>query len=565
MNIKTTFILGLIAILNACDMPREMVDVLSKEQIDAQYTLVRGQCASLYNDLLAGYFTFGNGMEASACDEADLINGGSVQVVNTGSWNQFNNPDEVLSRYYTAIRRVNDFLNPTTDVNLDAYRLDPTSGSQTIYKERLAEIKNWRYEARFLRAFYYFELIKRYGGVSIVKEPLTLETDFSVLKRNTLEECIQFIVEECDSVSQSGALPVSYNADNLGRATKGAAMALKSRVLLYAASDLYNSSEWTEGYTYPELISLPAGDRKKRWEDAAKAAKDIIDLAEAGYVLEKDYTIIGKTFDSKEMIFLRRSTASNSFEITNFPVGLPVGNGSVNPTQNLVDAYEMKSDGSKFDWSNPSQASNPYYNRDPRLSFSILHNESLFNKTTLLEIYEGGEHGKGLANATSTGYYIRKFIDESLDLVQNRTSVHSWVFFRIAEIYLNYAEALNESDPGNSDILTYVNKTRQRTGVEMPLITETDQTKVRERIRNERRVELAFEGHRLWDVRRWMTAADDLNTPVHGVDCVYKDYEFIYTKKKIEDRVFNKKMYFYPIPQSLLFTTNSQWVQNPIW
>lgn len=566
INIKIVALLSLITAFASCDMEREMVDTLSKEQIDAQYTLVRGQSASLYNDLTAGYFTYGNGMEASASDEADLINGGTVQVVNTGSWNQFNNPDEVLSKYYTAIRRVNDFLNPLVEVNLEAYRLDPAPGSQTIYKERLAEIKNWKYEARFLRAFYYFELVKRYGGVAIIKETLPLNADFSSLKRNTLEECVQFIVDECDSVSVNGALPTVYsNTDNLGRATKGAALALKSRVLLYAASDLYNSPEmWTQGYANAELISLPSGDRKKRWEAAAKAAKAVIDLTEANYGLENDYTIIGKTFNSKEMIFVRRATANGDFERTNFPVGLAVGRGSVNPTQNMVDAYEMK-DGSAFDWSNPSHAQNPYYNRDPRLGFSIFHNESLFNKVTLLEIYEGGQHGKGVANATATGYYIRKFVDESLDLVQGRTSVHSWVFFRIAEIYLNYAEALNESDPGNANILTYANKTRQRTGVNMPLITETEQGAARERIRKERQVELAFEGHRLWDTRRWMTATSDLSKDVYGVECQYKDYEFIYNRIKVENRVFEPKMYFYPIPQSLLFTTGNQWVQNPLW
>lgn len=566
INIKIASLLSVIITFVSCDMEREMVDTLTKEQIDAQYTLVKGQSAALYNDLTAGYFTFGNGMEASAADEADLINGGTVQTVNTGSWNQYTNPDEVLSKYYTAIRRVNDFLNPLVAVNLEAYRLDPSSGSQTIYKERLAEIKNWKYEARFLRAYFYFELVKRYGGVSIIKDVLPLNADFTALKRNTLDECIKFIVDECDTVSATGALPVVYALDTeLGRATKGAALALKSRVLLYAASDLFNSPEkWAQGYTNSELISLPSGDRRARWEAAAKAAKAVIDLAGANYGLESDYKIIGKTFNSKEMIFVRRATANNDFERTNFPVGLAVGGGAVNPSQNMVDAYEMK-DGTKFNWSNPTHAQNPYYNRDPRLNLSVFHNESLFNNVTLLEIYEGGDHGRGVSNATATGYYIRKFTDETLDLVQNRTSVHSWPLFRIAEIYLNYAEALNEYDPGNPDIRTYANKTRLRSSVNMPQITETDQTLVRERIHNERQVELAFEGHRLWDARRWMVATSEFSQPLYGVNCQYKDYEFIYTRYKIEDRVFEPKMYFYPIPQSLLFTTGNQWVQNPLW
>lgn len=551
--------------LCGCDMERDMVTTLSKEQINSQYELVRGQCAALYNDLLAGYFTFGNGMEASACDESDLINGGEVQTVNTGMWNQYTNPDEVLSRYYKAIRNVNDFLNPEVPVDLEAYRLDPASSSQAIYKERMAEIRNWNYEARFLRAFYYFELIKRYGGVPIITEPLTLDTDFASIQRNTLKECIDFIVSECDSVSAEGALPAVCTADNLGRATKGAALALKSRVLLYAASDLWNMPEaWASGYSNPELISIVGGDRQKQWKAAADAAKAVIDLTEAGYQLDNDYGFIGKSFQSKELIFVRRANASNDFEKTNFPVGIPEGKGQINPSQNLVDLYEMRT-GEKFDWSNPQHAQNPYYNRDPRLDYTIFHNESQFNNKGVLEIYEGGAHGKGIPNATGTGYYIKKFVDETLDLVQNRTSVHTWIFFRMAEIYLNYAEALNECEPGNTDILIYANKTRERSGVEMPPITETNQAQVRERIRNERSVELAFEGHRLWDLRRWMTAVTELNKPLRGVSCKYEDYEYKYTVVEVEKRVFRPEMYFYPIPQSLLYTTGNKWVQNPGW
>ena len=459
-KINIVYAVLMLLALPGCDMDREMVTTLTKEQMNSQYELVRGQCAVLYNDLLAGYFTFGNGMEASACDEADLINGGSVQPVNTGMWNQYTNPDEVLSRYYKAIRNVNDFLNPVVPVDLEAYRLDPDPSSQTLYKERMAEIKNWNYEARFLRAFYYFELIKRYGGVPIITEPLSLDTDFASIQRNTLKECIDFIVDECDSVSADGALPAVYSVDNLGRATKGAALALKSRVLLYAASDLWNMPEaWANGYSNPELISIVGGDRQKQWKEAADAAKAVIDLTEAGYQLDNDYGFIGKSFQSKELIFVRRANAANDFEKTNFPIGIPEGKGQVNPSQNLVDLYEMKTTGEKFDWANPMHAQNPYYNRDPRLDYTVFRNESQFNNKGVLEIYEGGANGKGVPNATGTGYYIRKFTDETLDLVQNRTSVHTWVFFRLAEMYLNYAEALNECEPGNPDILIYANKT----------------------------------------------------------------------------------------------------------
>ena len=146
-----------------------------------------------------------------------------------------------------------------------------------------------------------------------------------------------------------------------------------------------------------------------------------------------------------------------------------------------------------------------------------------------------------------------------------RTSVHSWVLFRISEIYLNYAEALNECDPGNPDILLYLNKVRERNGVRMPAVTETDQQLVRERIRNERRIELAFEGHRLWDVRRWMIAPTVLSEPIYGVEINPLDSGYSYEKIEVEKRVFEPKMYFYPIPQNILLMESNQWAQNPLW
>ena len=153
-----------------------------------------------------------------------------------------------------------------------------------------------------------------------------------------------------------------------------------------------------------------------------------------------------------------------------------------------------------------------------------------------------------------------------MDLTLGRTSVHSWPIFRISEIYLNYAEALNEYDPGNSDISLYASKTRQRSGIGMPAISTTlSQPDMRDKIRNERRIELAFEDHRLWDVRRWMTAPSVLNTPLYGVKITPTDFDYSYEKVIVEQRVFETKMYFYPIPQRVLFTNGVNWPQNPLW
>lgn len=561
---------GLIVLISGgCyDLDRELRTTLTREQVEKEYEYTRYQAIALYNDLEEGFFSVGNAMLASACDEAEYTYKGGAETFNSGSWNAFNNPDDVWDKYFKAIRKVNVYLAPKNPVNLDAYKNDPSPSSQEIYKTRMAEIANWSLEARFLRAYYYFELVKRYGGVPIFTSSLSLESNFGSVPRNTLQECIDFIVDECDSVSGENGLPVRYDNDNLGRVTKGAALALKSRVLLYAASDLYNDPSWAAGYSQPRLVSLSDGTdeqvRRERWKAAADAAKALIDLTEAGYNLSSDYSRLGKTFDDPELIMVRRCPAKNDFERFNYPIGYPNGEGGITPSQNLVDAYEMI-DGSRFDWNNENHRMAPYYDRDPRLAMTVYTNEAKF-KDTYLECWPGGKNGKGVANATTTGYYLHKFVDEELDLAQGRTSIHSWIIFRISEIYLNYAEALNEYQPGHPDIAVYASKTRQRNGVGMPPIPSgLGQDEMRERIRNERRVELAFEGHRNWDVRRWMIAPRVLNEPLYGVHITPSVFNMEYEKTEVEKRVFEPKMYFYPIPQAVLSTEGVNWPQNPLW
>ena len=554
-----------IILLSACgDLTREMEPYLTQKQVESQYNYVKSQQVCLYADMNDGFLALSNATMASVSDEAEYTYKGGAQTFNSGSWNVFTNPDDVWDKYYKAIRKVNVFLAGSDSVNLDAYKNDPSASAQAVYQTRLAELKNWKYEARFLRAYYYFELVKRYGGVPLINDVLNLNTDFSKINRNTLDECINFITDECDSVSKVGALPVTYPLDvDLGRATKGAAMALKSRILLYAASDLYNTPSWAGGYSNPELISV-TGDRTEKWKAAAKAAKDLIDLVGSTYTLISNYGLIGRTYNDPELILVRRNSAYNTYETNNYPIGYVVGKGGVTPSQNLVDDYEMK-DGTKFDWNNASHKASPFNNRDPRLALSVYYHQSKF-KTIYLDMSEGGVNGYGIANATTTGYYIKKFIDETLDLNLGRTSVHSWPIFRISEIYLNYAEALNEYDPGNTDISLYVSKTRQRSGIGMPAIPTTlSQLDMREKIRNERRIELAFEDHRLWDVRRWMTAPVVLSTPLYGVKITPTEFDYTYEKVEVEQRVFEPKMYFYPIPQRVLYTNGVNWPQNPLW
>jgi starch-binding outer membrane protein, SusD/RagB family len=569
--------------LMACQkLDREFVTTLSRNQIEVSYGNVRTLLTVLYSDLPDGMlYINGNAMLASASDEAEYTNETNpVQAFNTGSWNAISNPDAAWPTYYRTIRRANQFLLSTDNINLDQYRLDPAPAQQLLYNTYLAEIKRWKYEARFLRAFYYFELVKRYGGVPLLKEALPIEEDFSTIKRNSLSECIQFISDECDSAAAqlplNGSTAPYIQSTDLGRATKLAALSLKSRVLLYAASDLFNTTSWAGGYSNAELISLPAGNRANRWKAASDAAKAVIDAAALPTL--GAYKSLFNTYNNGEIIWSRINAASgnsNLFERINAPIGFPQAQGGNAPSQDLVDAYEIKADANTaipFNWNNPAHAASPYATsgalaRDPRLFASIVVNNAAYGTPSRnVQSWNSGLDGKPLPNASKTGYYLRKYVQESLNITQNNTAAHSWIFFRYPEIYLNYAEALNEWSPGNADIKIYYDRVRNRTGVAMPpLPAGLSQSAVRDKIRNERRVELAFEEHRFWDVRRWMLGTTVFNAPLRGVNITLTaPSTFTYVPFTVENRVFQPKMYLYPIPQTDL-NISPLLVQNPQW
>lgn len=574
---KYSFILLLFAAIgfNACqDLDREFVTTIGRNEIEQSFGNVQALLNAIYTEIPDGTLYIGGAaMMASATDEAEFTaETNAVQGFNSGSWNAISNPDPVWGNYYRGIRKVNQFLVSTGKINLDPWKLDPSPSAQAVYQTNLAAIKRWNYEARFLRAYFYFELVKRYGGVPILNTALALDEDFSKIKRNTLSECIQFITAECDSaalVLPLNASTLPYTAANdLGRITKLTALSLKSRVLLYAASDLFNTPTWAGGYANPELISLPSGDRTARWKAASDAAKAVIDAAALPTL--GAYKLLFNTFNNAEIIFTRSNAASNQFERNNSPIGFNLGLSGNTPSQDLVDAYEVKVNATtavKFNWNDPVMAANPYANRDPRLGFSIVTNNTSFGTPARnVQLWTGGLDGKPIINASKTGYYLRKYQIESLNLINNNTGVHSWIIFRYPEIYLNYAEALNEWSPGNADIKLFVDRVRTRTGVAMPpLPAGLSQAEMRERIRNEKRVEFAFEDHRFWDVRRWMQGPTYFGKPLMGVDITRNaDGSFKYTPVKVEDRAFSAKMYLYPIPQGEL-NIGKGLIQNPLW
>jgi hypothetical protein len=467
-----------------------------------------------------------------------LITRDNGEGVNLGTWNNA----------YIYIRRVNLFLEKTVDSPIEAEALAQLSG-----------------EMQFIRAYLYLELMSWYGGVPIITTTFDLGQANYDVERNTAEEVAAFIVSECDAVVEK--LGVTTPEKN-GRATREATLALKARTLLYIASPLYNPN-----------------NEQSRWIAARDANKAVMDLPGFPLIITGDQ--YGDIFNGKsnaEIIFARRFTANNPHGGGSWGVNLwlysnGLGGWSNNtPTQNLVDSYEMTNGllpaaaGSGYD------DQNPYVDRDPRLAESILYNGAIIadpinGGTRDMQFWTAPEgspqgldspNGPSGPNTSRTGYNFRKFLDEGkrADAAGADENLSPWIYFRIAEFYLNYAEAeiaLNNEEAAR----TAIDAVRHRVG--MPDVTESGNALV-ERYRNERRVELALENHRFFDIRRWEIGPEALNKPARGVK-VTKDaggqITYDYSWEVDATRRWENKMYFLPIPYSEIQRSHNKLTQNP--
>lgn len=535
-------------------LDREEDSFIDKTATFDSYNRTKQYLTYAYSLLPEGLNRFSGGalLGAATDDACFAIESSNIQQFNNGSWNALSNPDNVWDRYFAGIAKCCTLLENSNHVNLDISRLDPAK--RVEYENNLKDIRMWRAEAHFLRAYFNFELLKRYGPIPIIKSTLDINKDYSDTPRPTMKEVVEFIANDCDMAADSLELTPWRNMnDAFGRATKGAALALKSRLLLYAASPLYVDFGDIDEANKPSDATL--------WKAAADAAKAVIDLNQ--YELAPAYDDLFKNdFQNKEYIFVRRYPSNSDFEKSNFPISYG-GKGGTNPSQNLIDDYEML-DGTAFDWSDPVKAAHPFENRDERLLATVLMNGVLF-KGKRIATYPGGADAMPNPNATKTGYYLRKFLNENVNIQTGGGSDgHVVPLFRLAEIYLNYAEALNEYDPTNPDIAVYLNKIRGR--VSLPDVPSgLTQEQMRTLIHHERRVELAFEEHRFWDVRRWKVASSTLGAPVKGVKITQDDAgNFTYSPVQVEQRVFQPKMYWYPIPQSEVLKLH-HWEQNKGW
>jgi len=519
----------------------------------------------IYSVLKNGHNRVGTDYLDAASDDA--ISSASsptnvVTVLSTASYNSYSLPaDENLwGTYYGGIRQANEFVN-----NIEVV---PVLAKYKGYSIKYL----WKSEARFLRAMFYFELLKRYGGVPLMgNKVLTIADDVNI-PRNSFDDCVKYIVSECDAIKDSlltapFTLPESdANADS-HRPTKGSALALKARVLLYAASPLFNGGNIDPTNNLTGYTDFNAA----RWAAAAAAAKDVIDLNV--YSLVPNYKNVFLDQNNPEILFMRQGGNNNSVETNNGPVGFTAatGKGQTSPTQELVNSFPMANGLAISDPAANYNENDPYANRDPRLSYNIIYNGAQWLNSSI-QTFEGGQSKPNSAlQQTKSGYYLRKFMGNFE--TTNTYSSHNtdWLILRYADILLAYAEATNESAGPTNDVYTTLGKIRQRAGIDgggnglYGLKAGMTKEEMRAAIQNERRIELAFEESRYWDIRRWKIAETVMNQPRTGVSIVKLGSTLNYNPINIlTTRFVAPKMYLYPVPYDEV-QKNPNMKQNPGW
>lgn len=446
-------------------------------------------------------------------------------------------------------------------VNLLLLRL-PDAPFHESTKRRMAA------EARFLRAWYYYQMVAVFGGVPIIQDQVYDINDIINVPRNSFEECISYIVGELDQCSQALANVVYADID-YGRITAGACLALKSRVLLYAASPLFNGGYSTTAGDKASLVGYPAFD-KNRWQLAVNAAEAVINTGK--YQLNIDnttrpgngfYSVFLKRVNSEYILAFNRGP-QREMESYYLPASRS-GSLVMKPTHNLVEAFPMK-DGKPTTESPLYDPANPYVNRDPRFDYSIIYNGLSYTSNTgpKTPIYTYTSLGSTIANTTSdgyvaggyfTGYFSRKMLDENLASNTAGTTDRGWPLIRYAEILLNYAEALNETGATNQ-AYGPLKQIRERAGI-LPgadglfgMKAGMTVEEMRSFIQNERRIELAFEDHRFNDLRRWMIAEQVLKG-FNKVMIITRTGTNTYTYRvgsAPRPLNFRKAMYLLPIP-----------------
>lgn len=545
-------------------------------------------------------------------------------VVGYGNSSKYNNSDRNASnmgfhRYgdcYKYIRQANIFLQKAHPIVTTG-----TQGDQLL-EDELTQMKA---NVRFMRAFYHYLLFEQYGPIILVKDKIYDATEDQDVPRNTVDEVVAYIDSELTAVaSELTQEPIFEDKDYRAWSTKGVALAVRAKLWLYAASPLLNG-----GYREALAVTNPDGTRlfpdydAGKWEKALAACKDFIDYAEAGrYELYKEYKDDnGAVIDPDKSVYnlfqkytheIIWATANNdwggmngdAFDRRIAPRCEKNGLGSTGVTQELVDAFYMKdglpisataylpqstlyqeegygtykdqNDNFSKKYTNVS-VSNRYLNREPRFYNTVFFNGRQWPVScNQVLFYNGGNSGVQEGQATLTGYMLFKRFNRSVSLTNPgvASQFRPSIIFRLADFYLMYAEAANEVNPNDVRVLKYLNLVRERAGLPgvetlNPAIRGNQELQ-RAAIQRERQVELATEGQRYFDVRRWMIADKNgegrQNGYAHGMNVRGEPNDIDDFNRVVEASqiVFNRKMYLYPMPDSEMRKTKNL-VQNPGW
>jgi hypothetical protein len=480
-----------------------------------------------------------------------------INTIALGGWTLENNSMGNWDDCYSYLKYVNLFLENGREMPYNV---------TDAYKDSI--LRAYRTgEAYYLRGWYQWKLLQSYGGIAegttealgfpIVTKPLSITDDLN-MPRNSYEECVAQIVSDLDSAFL--VLPLDYTSSrdpylgvkNRGRGSGLAAKTLKARVYLYAASPAFGNSN------------------QQTWSRAAKAAAEAITAA--GGV--KDLAAYGNYNDGSNFdnIWVSTASASNSDEQAYYPPSL-YGVGSCNPSQNLVDAFPA-ADGYPIDKSALYSASQPYKNRDARFEKFIFYNGNSYGGTVVSTYIGGADAPGGLSQkGTRTGYYMKKLLSDKVSLTpgSQKTDYKFVIYLSKAELYLNFAEAANEAyGPTDATFgfsaLDVMKKIRKRGLGDIDDKYMTEQANAgkeafRAFIQNERRIELSFEGHRFWDIRRWNLP---LNHTVKGVKINQNGNDFTYEYTSVEEHSFQDYMRYVPLPYSqTLIMSNLK--QNSGW
>lgn len=557
---------------------------LSETQTFNNPELTRGFLANIYTNLPDGFEGFSDGQYRSAfrdCMTDNAMSWWNIHYYNKVLEDAYTAVDHMLlhpwGRNTSAIRKCNQFLK-----NAKA----SVVGNREIPGDENRLYDRYCAETRLLRAIYHFDLLTWFGDIPIIAEdeegiPIVFDLgnpSAMNMERTKTSDALKWIADECDAVKD--LLPFRYSDEtgNWGRVNGATAYALKSRALLYRASKLHNRSE---------DVNL--------WREAAEAANAFITknttqskpykLYNTGNVTNDYYLcFVTNPVYNDEFILCRSVWRSNTIEVHLAPVGFGGqlnAVGRTNPTQNFVDCFETIK-GLPIDQDPDYDENNPYVNRDPRLDQIVLHHNSIWGDREQEESrpidvrYSEGADYASLHGGTLTGYYCKKFLN-NISFKMPTIPAHAWPIFRYGEILLNAAEAYNEAY-GPDQAYKYVNEVRARVG--MPAYGGMTQVQLRERIRNERRIELSFEDHRFFDERRWMlfegvTPAGERNLPrykqvynLYGVritgDAANPEYNYVAAESH-PLRTFNSpKNYYFPIPDAEVKRLPNL-KQNPGW